>query len=157
MTQAPQHHRLTVRGIVVREETILLIENDDPEIEGRHYGFPGGGVEPGESIYQALHREMREEAACEIVIHEFLTMWEYDHIRGKGFYGSRHALILAFRCEIAAGSEAKTPQKGDEFQTGIAWVPLRDFHRINLYPRVQTQLLSAIANPMSAPRFFIDP
>jgi ADP-ribose pyrophosphatase YjhB (NUDIX family) len=48
-----------VRGIIIKDEKIVLIER----VKGdrTYYIFPGGGVEEGETILQALHREMTEK------------------------------------------------------------------------------------------------
>ena len=47
-----------VRGIIIENGKIVLIER----VKGdkTYYIFPGGGVEEGETILQALHREMKE-------------------------------------------------------------------------------------------------
>ncbi|TDO60984.1 NUDIX domain-containing protein [Kribbella sp. VKM Ac-2571] len=48
--------RTAARGVLIRGPELLLLSS-------RHgdYKFPGGGLEPGESFEQALHREFREE------------------------------------------------------------------------------------------------
>jgi mutator protein MutT len=42
--------------------------------------FPGGGVEPGETIAEALVREMQEELSIEVEAGE--TIWRSDSVRG---------------------------------------------------------------------------
>ena len=54
--------RVAVDAVVEHDGQILLIEYDDAQL-GRHWGLPGGGVEPAESIHQALQREVLEETA----------------------------------------------------------------------------------------------
>ena len=50
----------------MRSGRILLVEYDQPG--DLHYNLPGGGIRAGESIYQALRRELREEACAEVEI-----------------------------------------------------------------------------------------
>jgi len=54
------HIRVGARALVVENESVLLVEFNDET--GLHYNLPGGGVEPGESVIEALEREVRENA-----------------------------------------------------------------------------------------------
>ncbi len=55
--------RAAARAVVMNglgQIALLYVSTDN------YYKLPGGGVEPGESIEQALHREVLEEAGCSI-------------------------------------------------------------------------------------------
>jgi ADP-ribose pyrophosphatase YjhB (NUDIX family) len=55
---------LGVRALVIDgQNRVFLVEHS--YVRGWH--LPGGGVEPGESVYAALARELREEGNIEIV------------------------------------------------------------------------------------------
>ncbi|WP_238162592.1 NUDIX domain-containing protein [Cohnella sp. AR92] len=45
----------------------MLIEYNSNK-RGVHYFLPGGGIEQGETIKEALKREMMEEANTEVII-----------------------------------------------------------------------------------------
>jgi 8-oxo-dGTP diphosphatase len=54
------------RVIIIREDTIALIER---QRSGRcYYIFPGGGVEPGETLEEAAVREAAEELGLVVTI-----------------------------------------------------------------------------------------
>ncbi|GBD18686.1 8-oxo-dGTP diphosphatase [bacterium HR27] len=53
-------HVVAVGGIVQRQETILLVRQRYGPSQGQ-YLFPGGLVEPGETLDQAVVREVTEE------------------------------------------------------------------------------------------------
>lgn len=63
----PEHNmRVGTNAIIVRHGHLLVVAFDDA---GEfYYNLPGGGVEAGESIPQALKREVREEAAAEVEV-----------------------------------------------------------------------------------------
>ncbi|MDP4219765.1 MAG: NUDIX domain-containing protein [Bacteroidota bacterium] len=51
-----------VTGLLIRDGTILMcLRRTDKPFYPLHWEFPGGKVESGESLVQALERELREE------------------------------------------------------------------------------------------------
>ena len=63
-------------GILVNEAQEVLVS--DEFRFGRYFRkFPGGGVEKGEGIIDALKREFKEELSLEIDSHEFLFFNDY--------------------------------------------------------------------------------
>ena len=60
--------RLSVYGAATRQGQILLIRHAPHVPSGRKWSLPGGGVDWGETLHTALHREVWEEAGltCEI-------------------------------------------------------------------------------------------
>ena len=52
-------HRVAVRALVRRTGQLLLVESSDGDL-----ALPGGGVEPGESLEEALRREVLEETGA---------------------------------------------------------------------------------------------
>ena len=85
--------RISVYALLKHEGRALLIRNRN----GGKYYLPGGGVEVGEHIQDALHREMREETGVEIAV-EALA-----HIREDFFYydpldEAYHEYLFYYRC-----------------------------------------------------------
>lgn len=50
-------YRVSVKALILHESKILLVKEWDDE----WWSFPGGGIEHGESIQDALYREIHEE------------------------------------------------------------------------------------------------
>lgn len=64
---------VVVKGIILYNARVLIIKrsyNDD--IGGGHWEFVGGKVNQGESLEEALIREVQEETSLEIVIDKIL-------------------------------------------------------------------------------------
>lgn len=67
-------------GVVVREDgKILLARRPDHLHMGGRWEFPGGKVENGETVQQALIRELREEVAIEVRELQPLTEIRHDY------------------------------------------------------------------------------
>ena len=57
-------------GLVFRDGRLLIIQRHRDAHLGGLWEFPGGKREPGETFAQCLHRELREELAIEVEVHE---------------------------------------------------------------------------------------
>jgi 8-oxo-dGTP diphosphatase len=71
--------------------------------------FPGGKREPGESLEEALGRELSEELSARFVVGEkiYAVQWEYPE---------RTVVIHFYRCRLESG--AVEPRESQ----GMAWV-----------------------------------
>lgn len=140
--------RVAVDAVVEHDGQILLIEYDDAQF-GRHWGLPGGGVEPGESIHQALQREVLEETGAHVIIGRLLLVNEVDPARYGTIYSDNHELRLVFHCSLTAEQEWYAPTVPDPDQIGIGWVPLVELPHARLFPKIGTRLYALLTG--SAP------
>jgi mutator protein MutT len=80
---------------------VVLIRRGQPPDAGQ-WSIPGGAVELGESVAEALRREVREETGLEIAVGEFLEVYERVE-RDAG--GVRfHFVVLDYRATVIGGT-----------------------------------------------------
>lgn len=115
----------------------ILIHNNLVFACQRGYGefkdgweFPGGKVEAGESLEEALRREIREELEVEVNVGDLIDTIEYD-------YPAFHLSMKCYACTIAGGSphllehEAARWLSADQLDS-VAWLPAD----ITLIPKI---------------------
>lgn len=137
--------RVGVSGVLIRGDAILLVEFDDPDASERwHFNLPGGGVEPGETLHEAMRREFLEETTAEVEVGRLLLIWEYVPTKQNYKYGDQQVLRLVFECHLREGSEPRLPETPDTFQIGLRWTPLAELPNVPLLPRIADRLLVAL-------------
>ncbi|MCU5704384.1 NUDIX domain-containing protein [Bacillus wiedmannii] len=61
--------QVRVTGILIEDEEVLLVKQ---KVANRNWSLPGGRVENGETLEEAMIREMREETGLEVKIKKLL-------------------------------------------------------------------------------------
>lgn len=91
-------HKLRVRvcGILIQDDSILMIKHRGLGVDGFLWTPPGGGMEFGVSAEKNLEREFKEETGLEIKVKNFLFLSEY---MGPPL----HAIELFFEVEPRSG------------------------------------------------------
>lgn len=99
-----RRQRLRVRrgakALVRSADRVLLVRERHAD-GGTFWTLPGGGARPGESLADALRRELTEEIRCEAVVEgERASVW-YAH-RSSAATLSRYTV---FACSLTAGAD----------------------------------------------------
>ncbi|AND40866.1 NUDIX domain-containing protein [Cytobacillus oceanisediminis] len=136
------HIRVRAGAVIIENNSILLIEFQDER--GLHYNLPAGGVEPKESVIDAVKREVKEEASVDVTVGPLAFVYEYAPHLNEFRYGQIHSLGLLFECQLREGSLPKMPSAPDPNQTGVRWVPLSELANIVLYPNMKAHILEYV-------------
>jgi ADP-ribose pyrophosphatase YjhB (NUDIX family) len=100
-----------VTGVVVEDGRILLLNQDTDA--GRSWSLPGGKLEAGETLAQALVREMKEETGLDVLPGRLLYVC--DHVPAEvvhmTFEARRTGGTLG---DVMAGADT-TPIRGVDF------------------------------------------
>lgn len=123
--------RIRVAAFVTRDDSVLLVEHQRGP---RHYWLPpGGGVEEGETLAEALRREIHEETGLSAHVREIILVT--DSIEPRG----RHVLNIIFRTAVDDGPIRVGV---DGRLVGAQWVPKEDLLNLTIYPPVGEALLA---------------
>jgi ADP-ribose pyrophosphatase YjhB (NUDIX family) len=97
----PTRPFLAVSAAVFRQGRVLIVRRARAPARGL-YTLPGGGVELGETLHQAVVREIREETALDI---EPVALAGYREAIARDTAGAveRHFVILPFAARWIAG------------------------------------------------------
>lgn len=121
-------HVLT-RAVIIDKDHILLCKTLDLSIN--FYFLPGGHVEHGESVTDALLRELVEEAGAEGKIKRFLGCLEHSFEPGHNSICHNHEYNFYFELESdSLKVQNPVPQLEDHIK--LVWVPLKDIAEIDL-------------------------
>ena len=113
--QDPQELRLSVSAVVWRARSgaacreILLMRRSD----NGHWGLPGGYVERGESVAQAVAREVREETGVRIEVGRLIGVYSDPGRQVIEYADGRrvHAVNLCFEAFSLGEGEPTTPEE----------------------------------------------
>ncbi|MEE2035773.1 NUDIX domain-containing protein [Nocardiopsis sp. CT-R113] len=88
----PRMFPVSVKGVVIRDDRVLLLRNERDEWE-----LPGGKIELGETPEECLAREIEEETGWPVQVTEILDSWIY-HITQV----DRYVFIVTYGCHVDA-------------------------------------------------------
>ncbi len=89
---------LTVDGILLHDQSILLIQRNHSPFEGM-WALPGGFVEYGEKTEEAMVREMTEETGLKIKIQTLFGVYSDPNRDPRG-----HTVTVVYLVESIGGS-----------------------------------------------------
>jgi 8-oxo-dGTP diphosphatase len=114
-----------VGALILDEDRILLVERSRPPLAG-YWSLPGGAVETGERLEDALHREVAEETGLKVrplAIVEVFERITRDR-RGRPLY---HYVLIDYLCRAAGGRLAAGDDAGR-----ARWFRRRELSRLRL-------------------------
>lgn len=141
----PDKPTLRVAGLLVEDGRVLMVEQGRGD--ERYWLVPGGGVEFGETLSEALRRELLEELGLRVAVGRLLAIVE--SISPDPDY-AKHVVHLLF--EISAAKEVP-PARQDDAILGVAFLDEVQLRNADVRPPI-SEFLSACAREIpSAPQF----
>lgn len=97
----PDRPSVGVGALVIHDGRVLLIRRGKEPLRGR-WVIPGGTVEAGETLHEALVREVREETGLEVRPKEVVLV--FDRILREDGELRYHYVIIDYLCEYLSGT-----------------------------------------------------
>ena len=117
-----------VGAVAVHDGAVLLIRRGKGPAAGE-WSVPGGHVEMGETLHEAIVREVLEETGLEVVVDRFVGFVE----RIGDDPAPYHFVILDFAVTVL--DPTQSPVAGDD-AAEVAWVPMGEVSDLRLVPGV---------------------
>lgn len=124
-------YKLIGVGVIWNDQGQILIDRRRPEgLLGGLWEFPGGKIEPGETIEDCIKREIKEELGIGIEVGEHLITidYTYTHLRVS---------LTVHHCRYLTGDPI--PIECDE----IRWVTLDEIDQFP-FPTANAQIIAAL-------------
>jgi ADP-ribose pyrophosphatase YjhB (NUDIX family) len=118
----PAHPVVGVGAVVVRDGRALIVRRAHEPRKGE-WSLPGGMLDLGESLADAVRREVREETGLDVEVGPIIETFDRVHRDGDGRI-RYHFVIVDFVCwsnngDAIAGSDAEA----------VAWVTADEIER----------------------------
>jgi 8-oxo-dGTP diphosphatase len=113
---------LAVGAIVIQDDSLLMVRRGREPNKGL-WSVPGGRVQAGEYLADALRREVREETGVDIEVGDLLGILEW--------IGDEHFLILDFLAQPIVD----TAPRPDDDASEARWVLLQNVAKLDCTPR----------------------
>jgi ADP-ribose pyrophosphatase YjhB (NUDIX family) len=129
-------------AIILRNNSILTLCYCYGQTEV--YALPGGNPDPGESLVQALARELQEELGIKAEVKEMVCCGEVIWPEIK-----KETLHIVFEADIY--NQVPELNSGQTTAFRIAWLPMEELSQKQLYPNVGKEIIQYFSQNLTKP------
>ena len=116
-----QFVKVAAHGLIKKNNKYLVTKRPfDDDYMPNFWDTPGGTIEFGEKIIDALNREIKEETDLNVKVGNVIFC--HNHLSGK----ERHQFELVYSCDYIGGEIKLDPKEHQEYR----WVTLKEMESL---------------------------
>ena len=141
----PERPVIGVGGVIVDRGSTVLIRRGTEPLVGQ-WSIPGGTIEVGETIEEAVRRELREETGLEVRVLELIELFDRIYLQNGASSAQEkkkpryHYVIADYLCELVGGE----PRAGSDV-TDLAFAREEELSKFQLTEKATSVVKRAFA------------
>jgi 8-oxo-dGTP diphosphatase len=129
----PQNPMVGVGAVVVTDGKLLMVKRAKEPSKGK-WSIPGGGIEVGETLEEAVERETLEECSIKVKVEKLLDATQ-NILRDENGRVKFHFVIVDFVCKYISGVARARSDAGE-----CRWVPQKEIETLDVSSTLRDML-----------------
>jgi ADP-ribose pyrophosphatase YjhB (NUDIX family) len=132
-----------VTAVITDDDRLLLIHRTDND----RWALPGGGVELGETVSDAVRREVKEETGIDVEVTGLVGIYsDPRHVIAYDDGEVRQQFSICFRARRTGGTLAGSSESSE-----VRWVPVGEVESLDMHPAQRLRVTHGLDGSRSVP------
>lgn len=139
----PQKIVPAVSAVVLHDEKKILLQE---RLDNGKWSLPGGNVDPGETVEDAIKREVKEETGFDVEVKQLVGVYsDPNHVIAYKDGEIRQQFSICFLCENIGGTLATSNES-----KRVEFISLNELDNINLHITQKIRIQDALSGNSKA-------